>query len=39
MDERLINTKIKNEMKNYETLKKSFIKLNESEGKAKKGLL
>jgi hypothetical protein len=39
MDERQINTKIKNEIKKYETLKKSFLKLYESEGKAKKGRL
>ena len=35
-NERLINIKINNEIKKYETLKKSFLKLYESESKASK---
>ena len=35
-NERLINMKINNEIKKYETLKKSFLKLYESESKASK---
>lgn len=39
MDERQIHLKIKNEVKKYEALKKSFLKLYESEQKASKGRL
>jgi hypothetical protein len=39
VDERLINTKINSEIKKYEILKKSFLKLYESEQKASKGRL
>ena len=38
-DEKLINNKIKSEVKKYETLKKSFLKLYESEKKASKSRL
>lgn len=36
VDERLINVKINSEVKKYETLKKAFLKLYESESKASK---
>ena len=39
VDERLINNKINSEIKKYEILKKSFLKLYESEQKASKGRL
>ena len=39
VDEKLINNKIKSEVKKYETLKKSFLKLYESEKKASKSRL